>query len=214
MKRKTVVIYDCDGVLFDSRRSTRAFYDSILERFGLPVLTDRQAAFCYFSTTRDALEVLFKDSSSREEAYAYALGLNNDPFLSLMDMEPHLRETLASVRQIHYTAIATNRGRSVTQVLREFGLEEMFDHVVTSLQVERPKPDPECLLKIMGRFNAEPRDALYVGDADVDRRTAESAGVAFVAYKNPSLPARAHIEDHLELVPLLATLFGPSNGRL
>ncbi len=30
-----VIIYDCDGVLIDSRESNRAFYNHILARFGL-----------------------------------------------------------------------------------------------------------------------------------------------------------------------------------
>ena len=198
-----VVIYDCDGVLFDSRRSNYAFYNHILERFGMPPMTDAQARSAYVSTTPEALEMLFSDGPYLEEALSYAKTVVNDEFVSMMDMEPNLRETLTRLRPGYGVAIATNRGRSMDQVLRDHHIEDLFDVVVTSYDVTRPKPHPECLYKIMARLRARPQECVYVGDADIDRLVAERAGAPFVAYKNPALRAWAHIVDHLELLAIL-----------
>jgi D-glycero-D-manno-heptose 1,7-bisphosphate phosphatase len=43
----------------------------------------------------------------------------------------------------------------------------------------RHKPAPGMLLRILRRFRAEPADALFVGDLDIDREAARRAGVAF-----------------------------------
>ncbi|HEX9949261.1 MAG TPA: HAD hydrolase-like protein, partial [Thermodesulfobacteriota bacterium] len=34
-----VIIFDCDGVLFDSKEANIAFYNQILSQFNLPPLT-------------------------------------------------------------------------------------------------------------------------------------------------------------------------------
>jgi phosphoglycolate phosphatase len=123
--------------------------------------------------------------------------------MALLRREPHVRETLIKLRPTYATAIATNRGKSLPLVLRVLGLEGLFDLTVSSYEVSRPKPHPECLWKILGHFQAEPQEALYVGDSQVDRLTAREAGVPFVAYKNPALEADYAIQDHLELWQVL-----------
>ena len=45
---------------------------------------------------------------------------------------------------------------------------------------------------------------LYVGDSEVDRKTARSSGVTFIAYKNPDLEADGFIDDHLNLLAFLS----------
>jgi HAD superfamily hydrolase (TIGR01509 family) len=85
------------------------------------------------------------------------------------------------------------------RLLREFGLADRFDLVVTSLDVERPKPFPDPLFKILSRFRVEPRQAVFVGDSEVDEATARAAGVPFIAYRNPALEASWHIESLKDL---------------
>jgi phosphoglycolate phosphatase-like HAD superfamily hydrolase len=91
----------------------------------------------------------------------------------------------------------------MNRLLREFGLADRFDLVVTSLDVERPKPFPDPLLKILAQFKAAPHQSLFVGDSEVDECTARAAGVPFVAYRNPALPADHHIQSLKDLRAVL-----------
>ncbi len=202
MKTK-VIIYDCDGVLFDSRRSNYAFYNHFLERFGMASMTAAQARLTYVMTTVEALSMLFDGTPHLRKALEYAATVLNDEFVAMMDMEPNLRETLERLRRSYRIAIATNRGKSMFQVLKDHHVEDLFDMVVTSVDVEQPKPSPECLLKIMRRFEARPEECVYIGDAHTDLLVAQRAEVPFVAYKNTALEAWAHIVDHMELLTLL-----------
>ena len=102
-----------------------------------------------------------------------------------------------------HLAVASNRGKSLVPVLQALGLDGFFELMVGSSMVSRPKPHPECLRKILDYFRVAPEQALYIGDSEVDRLLAEAAGVPLAAYKNPSLQARYHLRDHLELLPLL-----------
>lgn len=198
-----VIIYDCDGVLIDSRRSNTAFYNHILEKFGLPPLTPQQLDFVQFSTAQAAVDLLFQGSPWREEAQNYQRSIDNRPFLALLRPEPHVREALAALRPAYHTAIATNRGKSLPLVLRELGLADLFDLTISSYDVTQQKPHPECLLKILEHFRAAAAEAMYIGDAAVDLEASRRAGVIFVAYRNPDLEANYHLQDHLELLKIL-----------
>ena len=198
-----VIIYDCDGVLVDSRESNRAFYNHILDHFGLGPLTEAQLAMVHVSTARGAIDFLFQGHPGREAAQAYQQTINNAPFLPLIRLEPHIREVLIRLRSRYLTSIATNRGKSLPLVLQTLGLAGLFDLTVSCYDVTYPKPHPECLQKILNHFQVGPDEALYIGDSEVDRLVATEAGVPLAAYKNPGLKARYHLKDHLELLPLL-----------
>jgi phosphoglycolate phosphatase len=59
------------------------------------------------------------------------------------------------------------------------GLDGHVDAVVGRDTVAAHKPDPEPLLATVDALGAGPRAALFVGDSDSDRVTAERAGVDF-----------------------------------
>jgi phosphoglycolate phosphatase len=206
--KPSLIIYDCDGVLIDSRRSNEAFYNHILTHFGLPPLTPEQLDVVHAATAQEAVDFLFRGTPWLTQAQNFQRQIDNAPFLALMRLEPHVREVLAQLRPGYRTAIATNRGRSLPLVLQSLGLAGLFDLTVSCYEVCRPKPHPECLQKILRHFRVRPDEALYLGDSEVDRLVAEEAGIPLVAYKNPRLRSLYHLQDHLELLQLLDQMQG------
>ena len=205
-RKPSLIIYDCDGVLIDSRRSNEAFYNHILAHFGLPPLTPEQLDLVHAATAREAVDFLFRGTPYLSAAQDFQRRIDNAPFLALIRPEPHIREVLARLRPVYRTAIATNRGKSLPLVLKTLGLHRLFDLTVSCYDVTHPKPHPECLQKILQHFQASPDDALYLGDSEVDRLVAQAAGVPLAAYKNPGLQARYHIQDHRDLLKILDDL--------
>jgi HAD superfamily hydrolase (TIGR01509 family) len=203
MMNVRVVAFDCDGVLFDTLEANRHYYNHILEHFGRPAMNAEQLHFVHAHTIHEALEKLFEDDGLRQAAYDFRKTIDYGGFLRHLTMEPGLVELLDWMNGKFHTAIATNRTDTMKHLLREFRLSDRFDYVVTSLDVERPKPAPDPLLKILTHFNAGPHQALFVGDSEVDASTARAAGVPFVAYRNPSLSADHFIDRLQDLRPIL-----------
>jgi HAD superfamily hydrolase (TIGR01549 family) len=125
------------------------------------------------------------------------------PFIPLMEMEPYLKEFLNYLRPDYKTAISTNRSDTTRPVLEHHGLGDFFDFVVSSLDVKHPKPHPESLLKILDYFGVSEREAIYIGDSSIDEEAARAAGVALIAYKNPSLSAAYQVSHFKEIEDLL-----------
>lgn len=198
-----VVAFDCDGVMFDTAEANRAYYNHILAHFGRPPMDEEQLRFVHAHTLHQSLEHLFADDSARREALAFRDQIDYGRFLRYLSIEPTLIGLLDWMRDRFKTAIATNRTDTMGRLLREFGLAERFDLVVTSLDVTRPKPFPDPLIKILTHFGIAPDQALFVGDSEIDEATARAAGVRFVAYRNPQLNADRHIHRLKELETLL-----------
>jgi HAD superfamily hydrolase (TIGR01509 family) len=203
LKALKVVVYDLDGVVVDSSLANQAFYNHILAHFGRPPLTYGQWQAVRPLTAPDAIDLLFQGDPRREPAQAYQHTVDNRPFLALLTLEPRVRETLEALRRRYRTAIVTNRGKSLPLVLAALELDPLFDKVVSSLEVSRPKPDPQGLELILAHFQVEPREACYIGDSDLDRRSAASAGVPFGAYRHRELAADFYLDDHRDLLNLL-----------
>jgi phosphoglycolate phosphatase len=194
-----VVAFDCDGVLFDTVEANRAYYNHILAHFGRPAMDERQLHYVHIHTVQQCMVHLFANDADRQAAAAFRASIDYGQFLKYLTIEPHLKALLDWMGNRYKTAIATNRTDTMDRLLREFGLADRFDLVVTSLDVERPKPFPDPLLKILSHFQVEPHQAVFVGDSEVDEATALAAGVPFVAYRNPALEANWHIESLKDL---------------
>ncbi len=193
MKGIKVIAFDCDGVLFDTAKANRSYYNQILRHFGKPEMNPEQFAYSHCHTAEQSLAYLFEDKPSLEAAHAYRKTMSYEPFFKEMEIEPHLKPLLAKLRPRYQTAVATNRTDTMQGVLTAFGLENSFDLVVTAADVPRPKPFPDMLLRVLEYFKAEPGQTLYVGDSEVDETAAKAAGIQLIAYKNPRLDAAFHI---------------------
>ncbi len=209
-KRKTeCVIYDCDGVLFDSLDQNKRLYNHIAVSMGRMPLTDSEALFCHAHTLNESIRHIFSnDETMVEKAMAFwKSNINFMDFIVYLKMEPNLIEILKALKDRNIkTAISTNRTTTMEYIMEKFDLNQYFDMVVTALpkDVKNPKPHPESVEKILKTLNVDEERVLYVGDSEVDRTTARSSGVAFIAYKNPGLEADGFIDDHLGLLAFLS----------
>ncbi len=203
MKRISTVIFDCDGVMFDSRQANVNYYNQLLANFGLPPMAEDEVAFVHMHTADDSVRHIFRGTPFLEQAQAYKMRIDYSPFIKDMVIEPGLKELLKRLKPQYGLAVATNRSDTIGKVLESNGLTEFFDIVVSSLDVQKPKPHPEAIYKILDFFQVSREYCLYVGDSLVDWQTARAAGVRFVAYQNDELETPWKITGLLEIEELL-----------
>jgi AHBA synthesis associated protein len=79
-------------------------------------------------------------------------------------------------------ALLTGKDRARTmQLLEHFQLDQLFDLVVASDELSRPKPDPEGMLRALEQLSCPPEAAVMIGDAVSDILCAQRAGVPAIA---------------------------------
>jgi phosphoglycolate phosphatase len=176
-----LVIFDCDGVLFDSEPANLAFYREVLKLAEAPPMPESAEAAYHSLASAQLFDRLFGDQPdmlARVKQIAKATPYT--PFFPLMGPKPLLRETLSLLRQSYRIAMATNRGQTTQGVIDHFGLRDLFDLAVGVLDVENPKPAPDMLLLCLERFGVGPGEAVYVGDQPTDLAAADAAGIRFI----------------------------------
>ena len=195
MGRFDLAIFDCDGVLLDSREANRAYYNAILKEFRRGPMNDKELSFVHMHTAEESVKYLFRDDiAAQKEALIYAQFLDYSPFLDYLKMEPGVSDTIESIRPPMLTAVSTNRSTTTSRIVDVFGLDRWFDIIVCALDVNNPKPDPEGVFKILETLGVEKERAIYIGDSVVDEIVAYKAGIPLIAYKNRNLEAMFHVE--------------------
>jgi len=207
------VVFDCDGVLIDSRAANMAYYNRIREIGDLGPMSPDEEEYAHMHSVRETLARIFpQEMHGRLRELAQKVDYNRD-ILPMILPEPGLYACLdaLSARGLRL-AIFTNRGSGMGAVLDSFKLRPYFDPVMTVADV-KAKPAPDGLLRIAEDWKRPPDDLVFVGDSLLDAMAAEAAGVRFLAYRNPRLQAQRHVDSFAELEQSLLEISLESSSR-
>ncbi len=204
MKDLKLVIFDCDGVMFDSKNANQKYYNQLLEKFGHPPMNDSELEYVHTHNVIDAVQYIFKryPEEDLDKIHLYREELGYTDFLPYMTIEPDLKAFLRFLKPHYITAISTNRTSTLPAILKIFEIEAYFDKVVTAFDVSRPKPHFEALVQILDHFKISVDEAVFIGDSMVDREHTNGVGMRLIAFKNPSLPAEYHVNSFMEIKKL------------
>ena len=189
------MIFDCDGVLLDSRDSNIMYYNLVRRYFGRPPISEADECYVHMHTGMQSL------SRVLPAPYLQRLGEAMQGIDYMRDLVPHitLQKGITGLLQWlaekgMWLAVHTNRTTLADDVLLKFGLKEFFDIVVTA-KTHQPKPSPEGIFAILDAWGLGPERVMFVGDSLLDEKAAAAAGVALAAYRNPELAGAVHIDD-------------------
>jgi phosphoglycolate phosphatase len=196
-----LIIFDCDGVLFDSREANRNYYNHLLQKFGCPAMNEDELDFVHTHNVTDSVAHIFRrhPQIARDVVDRYRTELDYTPFLKYMIMEPDLMEFLRLIKPLYHTAISTNRTTTMPLLLDIFQLRPWFEQVVTALDTPRPKPAPDGLHMILENFGVQVDESIYIGDSEVDRAHTGSVGMRMIAFKNHALDADYHVDNFMAI---------------
>ena len=200
------IIFDCDGVLIDSREANIAYYNYLRNYVGLPPLPENMHDFVQAGTVNEVLNVIIPQPLRFLMRDAVRK-------LSYMDeIMPHITHfpDLHSVLDLCKAAgipmgIDTNRRDGMDIIMDNCRLHGYFDPVVLVDTVPQPKPAPDGVYLIAEKWGLEPSSLLFIGDSASDSGAAKSAGVPFLSFQNQSL-AKHCIAEYSVLCEALQSL--------
>ncbi len=199
------VIFDCDGVIIDSRVANRLYFNKFLEYFNLPALTKEQESFTFMATVDESLNFIipkqFHEEMHRERANIVSYQRD---IMSMVELNAHFEDFARWLLSHNIPcAVHTNRSTGMKYVADKFPVLQEFSPIVTALTV-KPKPDPEGVLYILQKWNVQAQDIIFIGDSFTDQQAAAGAGVPFVLYGHEKLDASLQSDNFITLQDTLA----------
>lgn len=185
--RWRAVVFDMDGLLLDTETLWDRAEGELFRRHGGEW------------TFEDKLAVMGTSFASSGRYYAERLGQPEDHGPALanemrgymlvelerqVDAHPGALELIQRLRALGTVRIglASNSSRDVVDAaLRASGLADAFDTIVTSDDVQHPKPAPDLYLLACERLGVAPGDALALEDTSSGIAAAKAAGLTCFA---------------------------------
>lgn len=177
------VIYDLDGTLLNTLDDLAGSVNHAVASFGWPTHTvqavcgmvgngmDNLIRLAMPEDVRDDVDLRKRVLAVFHEHYA----IHSDDLTCMYDGIADLLEVLskAGVKQ----AIVSNKGDPFVKELNQKYFAKWISLAVGDHPGVRRKPWPDNVLHVMNAWQCDPARTLYVGDSDVDIRTAQNAGL-------------------------------------
>jgi len=97
---------------------------------------------------------------------------------------PGVYKTLQKLSEHFQLALITRRNmpkEPIMQELQRLGLKQFFEVILTSQDVNEPKPSPQAFVKAASHLTVPIQDCAVVGDAVADIQAGKSAGAKTIA---------------------------------
>ncbi|MBO4484194.1 MAG: HAD family phosphatase [Lachnospiraceae bacterium] len=176
------VIFDMDGVIFDSERATYLCWKKVAEEHGLERMDEvyRRCIGVTLEVTRQICLDAYGPDFPYEEFAKEASVLYHERYDGgRLPVKEGVREILSYLKENGIpTAIAssTRQNRVVSQ-LDEAGLLSYFDTVVGGESVSKSKPAPDIFLFAAKKLGIAPADCVVIEDSFNGIRAAHAAGM-------------------------------------
>jgi phosphoglycolate phosphatase len=176
-----LVIFDADGVLFESAESNMAYYNAIFAEIGEPPLSPDEERACIFLAAMQVFELRAREDAAKlVRMREVARTIDFAPFFALLRPALELRPFLLELKRRYRVALATNRSATTHGLIEHLGLNGVFDAVASARDNVRPKPAPDIVSLCLERAGVAPERAVYVGDSQIDAEAASGAGAHFL----------------------------------
>jgi phosphoglycolate phosphatase len=184
------VIFDLDGTLIDSAPIYYELIEVIFERLSIPPV-DREVLLEAMKDGEFEWDLVLPDGmkARKEKVIKNARSIIDDiapsMFRKQVKLIPGTAEVLKEIAAEGLRlALATSTLRDYMAVklapLKEAGIENLLEIIITADDVRNKKPHAEPLLKCSRMLGLDPGQCAYVGDTRVDIRAGKAAGMQTV----------------------------------
>ncbi len=180
---KLAFIWDLDGTLLDSYETIVTSVSKTLQEFNISL--DREMIYKEIITTsvNDFFYKIEKETGISFESMKEKNSLFHDKEKLTIKPIKNAEEILFWLKARNIpNYVFTHRGISTESVLKNIGIFEYFDDVVTGKDGFPRKPDPSALNYLIQKYKLDKEKTYYVGDRTIDVACADNAGIRSILY--------------------------------
>lgn len=198
------VVFDMDGVIFDSERAVMQCWKEVASRHNIPDI-EKAILACTGTTMVRTHEIMLNlygadfpyDEYARESSAIFHSRYDG----GRLPMKPGVKELLTFLKERgkKIALASSTRQQVVTDELRDADIIEYFDRIICGDMVSRSKPAPDIFLKACKELNVSPSDSYAIEDSYNGIRAAH-AGVLHPIMVPDLLPADEEMQSLAEIV--------------
>lgn len=178
MKYKAV-IFDLDGTLLDTLQDLANSTNHALEVNGLPLRSVDEVRQFVGNGVRRLMELAVGDNETDFEKvfndfkahYAKHCNDYTKPYDGIFELIDELKKRNVSC------AIVSNKAQFAVDELKELYFKGIIDVAIGENTGIRKKPAPDTVVEAARLLDVDPKDCVYVGDSEVDIKTAYNCGI-------------------------------------
>ena len=198
------VVFDMDGVIFDSERAVMQCWKEVASRHNIPDI-EKAILACTGTTMVRTREIMLNlygadfpyDEYARESSAIFHSRYDG----GRLPMKLGVKELLTFLkdRGKKIALASSTRQQVVTDELRDAGIIEYFDRIICGDMVSRSKPAPDIFLKACEELNVSPSDSYAIEDSYNGIRAAHAGGLHPIMVPD-LLPADEEMQSLAEIV--------------
>ena len=179
---KKAVIFDMDGVIFDTEKVYLDIWIEVFEKYGYK-MTKELYVNVMGTGRKNVIKTFlenFGDDLPIEKMYEEK---DNQLFYIIenqgIPLKKGVKELFSMLKEKNYKiALATSAKRDrVEKQIKDKWLKESFDAIVCGDDVEKGKPSPDIFLKAAKEIDVEPENCFVVEDSPAGIKAAFSGGM-------------------------------------
>ncbi|MBQ3383907.1 MAG: HAD family phosphatase [Erysipelotrichaceae bacterium] len=211
-KKLKAVLFDLDGVLFDTEYISAETVCSRAEAVGIHL--DFNEVLLTAGIAHDKARVMFdemlKDIGGFEEFRKRTAHFpkHEMPFKDIKI--PYVDELLQAVKAAGLkTAVCSSSTPDyIRKALSEGKIEKYIDYQISGYQLPVGKPDPAIYLKAAAELDIKPEEAVVVEDSSYGIESGKRAGCFVIAYHDPKFnydqsKADMSVDDYRDLIEFI-----------
>ena len=180
MEKYKAIVFDMDGTVLDTLDELTKSLNYVFARHGLPALTQDAIRPCLGfgydgfidKAAPDAPEPLRRTMTEEFIAYYSAhCQTTTFPYAGIPQVLGRLKAAG------YHMAIVSNKGQGAVSELHDEYFKDYVDFSLGETPMYRKKPAPDMVWEALKRLGCAKDDAIYVGDSEVDKETADNAGL-------------------------------------
>lgn len=175
------VIFDLDGTLLDTLTDLTNSVNTVLAGYHLPQYSEEEIRTFVGNGIRRLMQLAIPEGEQHpqfEQIHQEFREYYNMHCMDCTEPYPGILLLLDELQKEGYkTAIVSNKADAAVKILNNIYFRDMIPVAIGESQGCRKKPAPDSVYQAIEELGADKERTVYVGDSDVDLRTAENAGI-------------------------------------
>jgi len=179
---KKLIIFDMDGTLVNSSITIANAINFVRQNLGFEPMNQEKILKMVNDHTLNPAQTFYHAKSfdkDHERWFSEYYSKNHGKELVLYS---GIKELLKNLKEQNYSlAVATNAYRGSTiESLTHLEIYDYFDAIACYDDVDKGKPYPDMLHKILKELNHKSEDAIFIGDGSRDEMASKRANIEYI----------------------------------